>query len=124
MNAKEVLDQYSDMVIMLDDLRVQKERLIDSVLTPEIKEKLQEIEEEFAQKFDALEEKKGELETEVKNLVAQGGETVRGSTHMAVYSKPRISWDTKMLEGLMMVIPQIADARKIGDPSVSIRVLK
>lgn len=124
MNAKEVLDQYSDIVIMLDDLRVQKERLIDSVLTPEIKEKLQEIEAEFAPKFDALEEKKGEFEVEVKNLVAQGGETVRGSTHMAVYSKPRISWDTKMLEGLMMVIPQIADARKIGDPSVSIRVLK
>ncbi len=124
MNAKEVLDQYSDMVIMLDDLRVQKERLIDSVLTPEIKEKLQEIEAEFAPKFDALEEKKSELEVEVKNLVAQGGATVRGSTHMAVYSKPRISWDTKMLEGLMMVIPQIADARKIGEPSVSIRVLK
>ena len=124
MNAKEVLDQYSDMVIMLDDLRVQKERLIDSVLTPEIKEKLQEIEAEFAPKFDALEEKKSEFEAEVKSLVAQGGATVRGSTHMAVYSKPRTSWDTKMLEGLMMVIPQIADARKIGNPSVSIRVLK
>ncbi|CAK0771531.1 hypothetical protein CCP3SC15_4350001 [Gammaproteobacteria bacterium] len=40
---------------------------------------------------------------------------------MAVYTKGRVSWDSKKLDGMMILVPELASARKEGEPSVSIR---
>jgi hypothetical protein len=40
---------------------------------------------------------------------------------MAVWNKGRESWDGKKLSGMMALIPQLEQARKIGEPTVSIR---
>lgn len=112
------------------NLEKQQQELIDSVLTPEILAKVQEIKAEFAPKFEALEndaaylEKKQEadaLTEEIKSETIAAGETVKGSLLMAVYSKGRVSWDTKALDGYCVAHPEVEQFRKVGEPSVSIR---
>lgn len=50
MNTKFAIDEYSDMVIGIASINAEKQTLIDSVLTPEIKAKITEIEAEFEPK--------------------------------------------------------------------------
>jgi hypothetical protein len=121
MNA---IDKYSDVVLRKADLATKKQSLIDQVITPEIKAQLADIDTEFSEVDAMLNYELTQAEAEVKKEVIETGETIKGTTHMAVYSKPRVSWDTKMLDGLALVMPQLAEAKTIGQPSVSIRLIK
>ena len=111
-------------------LTAEQQALIDSILTPEILAKVEEIKSEFAPKFEALENdtaylaKKQEADTltaEIKDDVVSAGETIKGSCLMAVYVKGRVSWDTKALDGYCVAHPEVEQFKKIGDPSVAIR---
>ena len=68
-----------------------------------------------------LTERIKELETAIKPLVIQHGETVKFGKIQAVYTKGRTSWDTDKLEQIASTHPVVNDAKKIGQPSVSIR---
>ena len=61
------------------------------------------------------------LKADIEADVIQKGESVKGARFTAVYVKGRVTWDTKMLDGMMSLIPQLADARKQGEPSAQIR---
>lgn len=65
-----------------------------------------------------------EAERAVKSLVLELGKSVKGDTLHAVYAKGKTTWDGAKLDGMVSLIPQIADARKTGQPSVSIREVK
>lgn len=123
-SANELLDLYTDIILRKSDLDSKKQALIDEILTHEIKQALDDVDAEFRPLYQALNDDQAVIEPQLKYTVIQEGKTVKGKTHMAVYSKGRVSWDTKMLEGLAMVIPQVGEARKDGDPSVSIRLIK
>ena len=110
------------------DLKMQN--LIDSVLTPEILAKVDEIKAKFQPMYDALEndtlyvEKKAAHEAltdEIKQEVIAAGQTIKGSCLQACYAKGRVSWDTKMLDGYAVDHPNIEKFRSVGNPSVSIR---
>lgn len=62
-----------------------------------------------------------EQEAAVKAAVLTHGASVKGAHLQAVWSKGRVSWDTKKLDGLMIAVPQLAQCRSEGAPSVSIR---
>jgi hypothetical protein len=49
------------------------------------------------------------------------GASVKAKFLHAVFTKGRVSWDTKMLDGLALAFPRLNEARKEGDPSVSLR---
>lgn len=120
---EQLLDQLAEIRSMLDVLRMQKQDAIDLVLTPEIRAELEAIDAEFSDKASAGELHAAQIEAQIKAAVVEHGASVK-STHLhAVYSKPRVSWDSKKLDGMVALIPQIAEARKIGAPSVSIRVV-
>ena len=119
-----VVDKYSDVVLKKAALESKKQELVDKVITPEIKAQLADIDAEFSEVEAMLNRELTEAEAEVKQAVLETGDTVRGSTHMAVFSKGRVSWDTKMLDGLALVMPQLAEAKTVGQPSVSIRLIK
>ena len=118
---EKMLDELAELQAQQAAIDLDKQALIDHVITPEIKAKIDEIEAEFADKTGTVYEKITSLTANIKQAVIERGETVKGSNLMAVWSKGRTSWDTKKLEGLMMVIPAVAEARKEGEPSVSIR---
>lgn len=118
---EKLLDELSELYAQRDLSTLEKQRLIDEVLTPEIKAKISEIEAEFNGKSDTVSEKISTLETQIKDDVKKNGTSVKGQFLHAVYTKGRVSWDSKTLDGLMIAVPQLASARKEGDPSVSLR---
>lgn len=65
-----------------------------------------------------------DTERQVLDLTLALGETVRGDALMAVWSKPRVTWDGKILEGYVIAHPELAAARHTGQPSVSIRPVR
>lgn len=124
MTADEIkakLNQLAEYQSQIDAAALAKQALIDGVMTPEIRKQIEDIEAEFRDKTIAAVLAQTALETEIKVAVKALGESIKGEHLHAVFAKGRTSWDTKKLEGLMMVVPQLQDARTIGDASVSIR---
>lgn len=121
MNTKEKLDKIAELKSAQNVREMDKQALIDKVLTPEIKAKIAEIEAEFADGDSHYAAAIAQLTDEVKQEVVEAGETVKGTFLMAVYSKGRVSWDTKSLDGYAAAHPEVAQFKKTGDPSVSIR---
>ena len=115
------LDALAEYQSQRDYLELKKQELIDSVLTPEIRARLDEIEAEFAPQFEAVDANTTALEAEIKADVIQAGATVKAAHLQAVFTKGRVSWDTKALDGYAAAHPEIAPFRKEGAPSVSIR---
>ena len=115
------IERYSKLSAGIDDVQAQKQALIDSVLTPEIRDQLAEIDAEFDPKVADLKRTLSILEAQIKEQVLIAGQTVKGSLHQFVFSKPRVSWDTKGLDGYAVAHPEILQFRKEGAPSVSVR---
>ena len=121
MSIQEMLDQLAELQAQLEVIRLSKHAAIDTVITPEIKARLDEIDAEFDPQNDSIEVAIDALTTNIKAEVITTGASVKGAHLQAVYTKGRVSWDTKIIEGLAVVFPDLEKARKIGDPSVSIR---
>ena len=117
----QMLDKLADFQAHRDVLALQKQELINTVLTPEIKAKLAEIDVEFGSQLEGVNINIAELEQKVKAAVIETGGTVKGQFLMAVWAKGRVSWDTTALAGFAAAHPEILQFRRIGEPSVSLR---
>jgi hypothetical protein len=82
------IEQYSDMEFHIGIINQDKQKAIDSVLTPEIKQQLADIEAEFGEQVEALQNKMAMLEADIKATVLQAGQTIKGNHHSFVWSKP------------------------------------
>jgi len=119
------LDLLADYKDQLAVFELQKTELRASILTPEIRTKLAEIEDEFAGQVDVVNAKIAVLTEEVKNAVLAIGETVKGKYIMVTWNKPRVTWDTHGLNGYALAGHQELMAfQKIGDPSTTIRDIR
>lgn len=121
MSVQELLNEYSNNLAGIDLLNGNKQELIDKVIPPEIKARLDEIEAEFTPVFANINTRNQELIDMIKAEVVAAGETVSGEFHQAVYMKGRTSWDSKSLEGYAAAHPEILQFKTIGSPSVSIK---
>lgn len=117
MNAEQTLEKLTELYAKRDLLMLDKK----AALPAEVQAVLDEIEAEFQPKQEIIGAEISELETAVKALVLEAGETAKGGSLQAVFTKGRITWDTKSLDGYAKANPVIADFRKQGEPSVSIR---
>jgi hypothetical protein len=117
------LDLLSDYYAQRDNLALKKQEQIDKILTPEIRQAISDIEAEFGEKGAAVTENIASLEAEIREAVKLNGATVKGAVLQAVWSKPRVTWDTKALDGYAAGHPEILPFRKEGEPSVSIRTI-
>jgi len=121
MDIYEKIEKYSDLTFGIDAVSQEKQALINQVLTPEIKEKLAEIDAEFDPKVEEIAQQKSMLEAEIKQEILDAGRTIKGTFHSFVWSKPRVSWDTKALDGYAAAHPEIQVFRSEGSASVSVR---
>jgi len=121
MNVTDKLNKLSDMQAAMDFIRLHYQELRDLILTPEIRAALAEIDAEERTASEAASAGIATLTDEIKAEVVASGATVKGSFLQAVWSKGRVSWDTKSLDGYAAAHPEIAQFRKEGAPSVSIR---
>lgn len=124
MTIEELLDQLADLQAAPAAIRLQKEALVDTILSVEIRAALADIDAEFAEPLKAAEEAATQIELEIRDAVLAAGKVdgpYRGQFLTASWVKGRVSWDSKKLDGLMLAIPALAGARKEGEPSVTIR---
>ena len=121
--TSEKLDKLSEYQAQRDLLNLKKQDVIDTILTPDLRKQIADIELEFAAKAAAVEDNIATLTEDIKNDTLANGDTVRGTYLMAVWGKGRTTWDSKLLEGMSRLIPQLNDARKTGEPTVSFRKL-
>lgn len=119
-----LLDRLADFEAQKDLLSMSKKKLVDEVMTPEIRERLAEIDAEFADQTEAVDDNIALLTQQIKKAVVAHGESVKSGVYHAVFVRGRVSWDTKKLEGLMMIVPQLKEAKSEGEPSVSLRTVK
>lgn len=114
------LDQLANFQAEKDVLQIEKQALIDEILTAEIKARLEEIEAEFAPRLEAVAQNIEALKEEIKQDVLQQGASVRGSFLQAVWNKGRVSWDNQKMEQYALYHPEVLAYRKQGQPFVSI----
>ena len=74
--------------------------------------------------IDELEEAIASMKKAIGAEVLAHGQPVKGSILQAVINKGRTSWDGKLLEGYAVAHPEILQARKEGEPTVTIRTVK
>jgi hypothetical protein len=117
----EKLDLLAEFQAQKDLLAIDKQALIDQVLTPEIKARLAEIDAEFASRSEVVDVNITALEAEIKDDVIQHGATVRGAHLLAVWNRGRVSWDDRSLSDYARSHPEVLSFRKQGEPSISIR---
>jgi hypothetical protein len=115
------LDQLAELRAQTDAIRLEKQALKDSILTPELMAQLHDIDTEYADRETTAKEKEAELDMAIRKAVATYGDTVTGAHLQAVYVRGRVSWDTRALDGYAAGHPEIVQFRKFGDSSVSIR---
>lgn len=119
---KQLLDNLAKAQDALAVVIAQKEALRNTVLTPEVQQALEEINAEFLAPTEAATAIVAEAEAIVKAAVVEHGASVKGILH-AVYTSPKVSYDSKALDGLLIAMPALAAFRKESAPSVSIRKL-
>ena len=121
--AREKLDLLAEFMAARQAIALEKQALIDTIVTPEIKAKLQEIEEEFKPRFEAMDEIIGKAEKEAKELALQIGESFKGSFLHAVYNKGKVTWNVQGLDGYAIDHPEIRFLREEGKPYIAIKKL-
>lgn len=118
---KNLLNELADYRAGQDAINLEKQKIIDTILTDEIKKQIADIEAEFAEKSVTVNEKAAEAEAAVKAAILELGSSVKADFLHAVWVKGRVSWDTKSLDGYAVAHPELLGFRKEGDPSVTIR---
>jgi phage host-nuclease inhibitor protein Gam len=121
MNAQTILEQLTNTYALRDLLNIEKAQLRDDAIPDEVQAKLADIEAEYAPKIQQCEELIARLEEQAKQTVLDEGATAKGGALQAVFMKGRVSWDSKKLDGMMIILPQLKEARKEGAPTVTIR---
>lgn len=124
MNTQEKLDRLYELKTAMTETEERKQAEIDTILTPEILAQVEEIRKKWADTTESMTAEIAELEADIKADVLSCGETVKGARLMAVWNKGRVSWDGKKLDGMRALIPQLDTARKVADPTVTIREAK
>jgi hypothetical protein len=114
------LDQLANYQAQKDYFALHKQELIDQVLTPEIKARLDEIEVEFADRLQAANDHIAALEEEIKQDVLRHGASIKGAFLRAVWNKGRVTWDTRALDEFAITHPEVSSYRKQGEPFIRI----
>lgn len=117
------LDQLHETRTLLEKFQAEKAGKLDAAVPLEVKQRLADIEEDFKPALSAALSEIARLESEIKAAVAVRGETIRSTRLQAVFSKGRQSWDNAALDEYAEQHPEINKFRRVGNPSVSIRII-
>jgi hypothetical protein len=115
------LDQLANFQAQRDVLELEKQSLIDQLIPPEIKDRIAEIEAEFAGKREAVEANIAALETDIREQVIRQGASVKSTFLRVVYHSGHVTWNTKSLDAYARARPEILKFRKQGEPFVTIQ---
>lgn len=110
--------QIRDLLDILTDLVDQQE-----VLAAPYKERITTLKEEMSQTTGDLDEQIKSLQKAVRQAVIAHGASIKTARVQVSFVQPRVTWDSKRLEGYAEAHPEIKSFRKVGQPSVRITVV-
>ena len=87
----------------------------------QVRSHLDALDAEFADRLAATSEVSARLEAEAREAVLAYGESFRHAGIHAVYTKCRVTWDSKGLARYMESHPGVGEFRRVSAPSVSLR---
>ena len=117
MDALQTLSElYAQRDLLNSEIETKRREILRAVQA-----ELDALDEETAPMIDAVSGKIEAAERLAKDAVIQGGESVKGFGLRLVYTPGRVTWETKILDGMAALFPEINKARKVGAASVSIR---
>lgn len=105
-----LMNQYVEMKAQAAQHESEKQRLIEDTLPPDVRQRVAEIEAEFAGKSQAAEEALAQLEEKIKAAVVAAQANVAVEGMKVSYHSGRVTWDSKGLDEAMASDPQIAEA--------------
>ena len=117
MSTVEKLERLGEIRTALEKLKAAEAAEVETALTPEIRARIEKINLDWVEKIA----EKERLEAEITAEVLAAKESVKSPEVVAVYCRGRVSWDGKKLDGMMALIPQLSEARKVGESTVSFR---
>jgi len=120
----EKLNRLADMQSQYDAINQRFTEARNNLITREVAMQIDALEEERKNALRAVDEGIKTLESDVKESVLQQQKTVDGVYLQAVYCQPRITWDTKGLEGYATAYPELLSFRREGNPFVTIRKMR
>lgn len=106
----ELMNKYVGMKAEAERLEAYKQKLIEEAMPAEVRQRLAEIEAEFAGKSEAAEQSLAELEETIKAAVVAARTSLAVEGMKAAFHAGRVTWDSKGLDAAMQSNPQIADA--------------
>ncbi len=115
-----MLDELAELRDQENVLRLDYAAMHASILAP-VQAEIAALDAEYMPKSEAIATRIAEMETAVKAAVLAHGASVKGAHLHAIWTKGRVSWDSKKLDGLMIAVPQLKECRSEGAPSVSLR---
>lgn len=122
MNTIKKLEKLAELYEEAKKREAEKQALIEKLLSPEVKQAISEIEEEFSSGIASVFSSIAGLEAEVKAETVEAGETVKGAGITVVFNRGKVSWETKMIEEYLAKHPKspVAKARRQGKPYASL----
>lgn len=118
------LERLQEVKNQLEIAEGEREEKLTEILSPEQIIEMNSIKSYYQEILSHFSDQASSIETTIKHLVTDHGESVKGDTLHAVYSPPRVTWDSKGLTGYAVAHPEIEAFKKVGKPSVSIRTIK
>ena len=122
-DMQDLIKQYTELRTSYDIEAAEYERQRAAIMA-KIQDELDAISAEFTPRLTAASDKFTALEAQIKDAVKAQGKTEKGDRWQFVYTKGRVSWDTKALDGYAAAHPELAQFKTEGEPSVSIRAVK
>ena len=123
MEPIELLKQLENARAHLQIIQMDRDKKRAEVMAP-VAQELAEIDVELLPTIETVEQQCDELEMQVKGAVIFAGESVKSEWLHAIYQKGRETWDGKALSGFAAAHPEILAFKKIGEPTVTIRISK
>jgi phage host-nuclease inhibitor protein Gam len=120
-----LMNRFVEMKSQIAQLESDKEKLIAEAMPKEVRDKVAEIEEEFAGKTENAQNDLEQLEEEIKAGVVSLQKTLAVEGMKAFFYEGKVSWDAKGLEGVIKNSPEVAGViskfKKQGKPYAAFR---
>lgn len=123
---KAMLDELHNAKCSVDLATIERDQLIDGVLSAEQRNAIRDIRDEYQDRIDAALKAVEELDKQIRAAVHEHGESVKTDHLHAIYTQPAPTWDT---DGLLAMAqnPEFAwllSFRKESAPRIQIRANK
>ncbi len=118
--VRQQLNELSAVKETLETLLQSKQKLIEQVMPPvpdEVKEKLKEIDAEFAPNERSLQQRASELDAQIRLGVVSVGHSVIGDALRGTFVKGQVKWLTDGLDAYIIDHPDLGKFRTQKPPT-------